>query len=299
MSNGDDMKTRHVDLSFVSDNDYDSRSYIWIAFIIQFQNVLHGQGKIWDTFLCGTAEFVGTAILMFIGCGGCIGSMGIIPSHLQITLTFGLTVMVVIQCVGHISHAHVNPAITIGSVVLGQKSIVQAMVYIVAQCLGAILGYGLLKLGTPTGLLTHGDPETAQSFCVTKLNPLVTSAQGFMIEMMATMILMILASAVWDKRNEKNTDSTALKFGLAVTCIATVFGPYTGCSMNPARSFAPAIWNNSWTDHWIYWFGPIAGGAFGAFFYRSIFGIKSSTKELDTPESIPLNRVEIEKPENI
>lgn len=108
---------------------------------------------------------------------------------------------------------------------------------------------------------------------------------------------MILASAVWDKRNEKNTDSTALKFGLAVTCIATVFGPYTGCSMNPARSFAPAIWNNSWADHWIYWFGPIAGGAFGAFFYRSVFGIKPSNKELDTPESIALNCVEIEKPE--
>lgn len=52
-----------------------------------------------------------------------------------------------LQCVGHISHAHVNPAITVGSVVLGQKSIVQAMVYIVAQCLGAILGYGLLKVG--------------------------------------------------------------------------------------------------------------------------------------------------------
>lgn len=59
--------------------------------------MIYGQGEIWDTFLSATAEFAGTAMLVFLGCGGCIGSMGVIPSHLQITLTFGLAVMIVIQ----------------------------------------------------------------------------------------------------------------------------------------------------------------------------------------------------------
>lgn len=157
----------------------------------------------------------------------------------------------------------------------------------------------IFQLGTPTGLLNHGRSETSSIFCVTNINPIVSTAQGLMIETMSTMILMILACAVWDRRNASNTDSTALKFGLAVTCLATVFGPYTGCSMNPARSFAPAIWNNSWSNHWIYWFGPISGSAVGAFFYRAVFGLKEQPEVFEVPESIALNSVDIEKPEVI
>ncbi|XP_057318590.1 aquaporin AQPcic-like [Microplitis mediator] len=259
--------------------------------------MIYGHGDMWDTFLSGMAELVGTAMLVFLGCGGCIGSLGVVPSHLQITLTFGLAVMIVIQCFGHISHAHVNPAMTVGSVVLGMKSISEATVYIVAQNLGGILGYGLLKLSTPTGLLSSGDPEAASTFCVTMVNPKVSGAQGFMVEMMATMTLMLIACAVWDRRNASNTDSTAIRFGLGVTCLATIFGPYTGCSMNPARSFAPAIWNNSWSGHWIYWFGPISGAAIAASLYRLVFGIKADSQDILTsiPESIHLNSTDPDK----
>ncbi|XP_034936324.1 aquaporin AQPAe.a-like isoform X2 [Chelonus insularis] len=261
--------------------------------------MMYGHGEIWDTLLCGAAEFAGTAMLVLLGCGGCIGSLGIVPSYLQANLTFGLAVMIVIQCFGHISHAHVNPAITVGSIVLGKKSIAEGLVYLVAQMLGSVMGYGLLKLITPTGMMFHDSPEAAHNFCITALNPMISTAQGLMAEILATMVLMAIACAVWDKRNEINTDSTALRFGLAVSCLAMVFGKYTGCSMNPARSFGPAIWNNSWSEHWVYWFGPITGSALAAALYRVAFGIKEDNNELQVPEAVGLNYIDADKPERV
>lgn len=142
-----------------------------------------------------------------------------------------------------------------------------------------------------------GGNET--SFCVTGLYDKVTPANGLFIEFMATMVLMLVAGAVWDQRNSRNTDSTPLKFGLTVTCLATVFGPYTGCSMNPARSFAPAIWNGNWRHHWIYLLGPFGGAVAGAFFYRIIFGVQdeNDNEMCDIPETVALNHIDGEKPE--
>lgn len=152
-------------------------------------------------------------------------------------------------------------------------------------------------MATPKNmLLSHPEGDPA-SFCVTQLHAQVHPMDGLFVEGFATMVLMMIASAVWDRRNEHNTDSTALKFGMAVTCLATVFGPYTGCSMNPARSFGPAIWNNNWKNHWIYWVGPILGSVSGAFLYKTIFGIKSDKERSQVPEAVALNHVDGEKPE--
>ncbi|XP_043289060.1 aquaporin AQPcic-like isoform X2 [Venturia canescens] len=262
-----------------------------------FKKMMYGEGAMWDTFLKGVAELVGTSILVFLGCMGCVGSLGVSPPHVQITLTFGLAVMIVIQCIGHISHAHVNPAITVGAVVLGKKSAAEGTIYIASQLIGGVLGYGLLKLVTPTGFLTQSSPEDSQLFCITNIHPSVSCIQGLIVEAMATGILMLIACALWDERNASNTDSTAIKFGLAVTGLATVAGPYTGCSMNPARSFAPAIWNNQWTNHWIYWLGPAGGAFLAALSYRMIFGLKEEEDEETIPETVALNCVEAEKPE--
>lgn len=120
-----------------------------------------------------------------------------------------------------------------------------------------------------------------------------------MIETISTMILMTLACAVWDERNKLNTDSTALKFGLAVTCLATIFGPYTGCSMNPARSLGPALWSNNWSHHWIYWIAPIIGASLASFFYRFIFIRKITTTDDKSlsPEAVALNSFSVAKSE--
>lgn len=145
----------------------------------------------------------------------------------------------------------------------------------------------------------RGTSGGIDQFCVTNLHEVVEPIQGLLIEGIATAILMLIACAVWDPRNSHNTDSTSLRFGLAVTALATSVGPYTGCSMNPVRSLAPALWNGSWENHWIYWFGPIGGALLASLAYKSIFSsTKMDSDDEDTiPENIALNSVESQKAE--
>ncbi|XP_043668929.1 aquaporin AQPcic-like isoform X2 [Vespula pensylvanica] len=259
----------------------------------EFRKMVHEEGAIKKTIITGLAEMMGTSLLVFLGCMGCVSGLGVVPSHLQITLNFGLSVMIVIQCFGHISDAHVNPAITVGSVVLGKKSIPEALVYLLAQTLGAISGYGMLRVVTPAENLTLGGIDDADKLCITDLHPNVSAIQGLLIESLSTSILMLVSCAIWDLRNEKNTDSVPLKFGFTVATLATAFGPYTGCSMNPVRTLGPAVWNNQWSHHWIYWFGPIGGALLSSISYRTIFGVQRSVEEENVPERVALNSVDI------
>ncbi|XP_017881506.1 aquaporin-like isoform X2 [Ceratina calcarata] len=264
-----------------------------------FKRLMHGEGALKNTVLTALAELIGTSMLVFLGCMGCIGSLGVIPSHFQIAVTFGLSVMIVVQSIGHISAAHVNPAITIGSVVLGLKTIPEGFVYILSQMLGGVIGYGMLKVVTPTDKLTSRTIDETDMFCVTDLHTELSAIQGLLLEGIATGILMLCACAVWDVRNSKNMDSVPVRFGLTVAALALAVGPYTGCSMNPARSLAPALWNNQWSHHWIYWFGPIGGALLSSFMYKIIFGQKQCTEEepCTSPEIVALNSVDTHKAE--
>lgn len=147
---------------------------------------------------------------------------------------------------------------------------------------------------TPGNLLHDGNATSASAFCVTSLNANISPIQGLITETAATAIIVLLCCASWDPRNERNSDSTAIKFGLTVSTLSMSVGPYTGCSMNPARSFAPALWNNSWTMHWVYWLGPIAGSILVSVAYRTLFWPKKQSKEI-MPEATALNSVDSEK----
>lgn len=149
---------------------------------------------------------------------------------------------------------------------------------------------------TPDELLHGGDPTASNLFCVTAIHDGLSPTQGLVTETVATGILILLCCASWDPRNAKNSDSTGIKFGLTVATLSMSSGPYTGCSMNPARSFAPALWNNFWANHWVYWLGPIAGSILMTLAYKTIFWPKKTTDE-SSPEAAALNSVDIEKPE--
>ncbi|XP_058798980.1 aquaporin AQPAe.a-like isoform X2 [Phymastichus coffea] len=273
----------------------------------KFKKMVQGKSSVKDLMVSSLAEVLGTAILVFLGCLGCMGGFTGTPVVIQTTLNFGIAVLIVIQCFGHISHAHVNPSMTVGSMILGLKSIQEGACYIIAQCIGAVLGYGLLKAITPAGYLSAfkfpsdseslHDPEY-DNFCVTNLHPQVSALSGLLIEGISTAILMLIACAVWDKRNAHNTDSVAIKFGLSVCALATSVGPYTGCSMNPARSFGPALWNSNWDNHWVYWFGPIGGALLASLAYKTVFSPKDDEdEEMTIPENVALNSVDSHKPE--
>ncbi|CAL1689170.1 unnamed protein product [Lasius platythorax] len=234
-----------------------------------------------NTITMFAAEIVGTGILLFFGCMGCIGTMGPAPPPLQIALTFGLTVNLIIMILGHVSGAHLNPAITIGAVIVGLKSIPTGAFYILGQFIGAIVGYGLLKMITPAELFNDGNANSV-GLCVSVVHPGINSVQAILVEVFCTSCLLCAVCAAWDPRCAHTTDSIALKFGLSIAAISFAAGPYTGSSMNPARTFGPALWNNAWKDQWIYWLGPIVGALLGTYAYQLLF----AEKPLSRKESI-------------
>jgi aquaporin rerated protein, invertebrate len=99
----------------------------------------------------------------------------------------------------------------------------------------------------------------------------VSNVQAFFVEYIASTILIAVCAGLWDPRNRKWGDSIPIKFGLTITAIAISIGPYTGCSMNPARSLAPAIFNNDFRAHWVYWTAPFSACVITAIIFKSVF----------------------------
>lgn len=241
------------------------------------------------------AEVVGTGMLIFLGCMGTVVGMSHSPHpHLLVAFAFGLAVMICIQIMAHISKAHLNPAVTFSLVVIGDLNIPLAGVYIVSQVIGATLGYGVLIAITPDRVLKEHSPNgTCCAMCVTLVNPDMTPLQGLLAEFLVTSILVLVVCSVFDRRNARNTDSVSIKFGLTVAAIAMNEGPYTGGSMNPARSFGPAIWTGVWENHWVYWVGPLAAGLLTSAFYRFVFGLPPvhQPPPQETDQGVPLTGV--------
>lgn len=250
-----------------------------------------------DRIILCAGEIVATAILVFLGCMGCVTGIagGSIP-HEQISLTFGLAVMVSVQVFGHVSGSHINPIVTVAAATLGNISLLQVPIYFTGQMLGALLGFGLLKVVTPEKFMgnvistvANGTILKSPGVCSPGLHRDVSPGQGLLVEFLATLILALVCCGVWDHRNSDKHDSVAIRFGLAIAVLAMAAGPYTGANMNPARSFAPALFNGDWDNHWVYWVGPLLAGFVGALIYRLVFAKEPQPKKEDLPEGIALN----------
>lgn len=228
------------------------------------------------------SELIATSSLMLFGCMGSSKQPNDIPTPPMFgALTFGTVVAMNIQIFGHISGAHMNPSVTLGAVIWGSMSIPLGIMYLIVQCAGATLGFGLLNL-----LLS--DSVTPEAMCSTLVRSDLTVWQGVGIEIVLTAALNFVNCGVWDSRNKHLADSVPVKFGLVITGLSLAGGHLTGASMNPARTLGPAIWNNTWANHWVYWLGPLAGGSLSAAFYKFIW--KPNTTKGDSPEEQPLDR---------
>uniref|UniRef100_V5I9M7 Aquaporin n=1 Tax=Anoplophora glabripennis TaxID=217634 RepID=V5I9M7_ANOGL len=223
-----------------------------------------------DRAIVFLSELAATAILVFLGCMGCVTAIagGSIP-HEQISLTFGLAVMVSVQVFGHISGSHINPLVTVAAVTLGNTSLIQLPVYFVGQLIGALLGFGILTAVTPSEMMGNVQNSTYKTLgvCSPNINPDISVGQGFLVEFMISFILALVCCGVWDAKNSDKHDSVAIRFGLAIAVLAMAAGPYTGANMNPVRSFAPALFNGDWNNHWVYWIAPLTGSFIAALFY--------------------------------
>ncbi|XP_013773302.1 aquaporin AQPAe.a-like [Limulus polyphemus] len=238
---------------------------------------LSNGNKLWKAML---AEFIGTALLVFIGCGSCISGWDkdYSPSMVQIALAFGVTVGTVVQAISHVSGGHINPAVTLAFLATGKCSFIRAFFYVCAQCVGAVVGAAVLKALTPVeqqGLL---GATTVHSH----LNPI----QGCIVEICITFVLVLTVFSVCDSNRLDVRGSAPLAIGLSVATCHLFAIKYTGSSMNTARSFGPAVAAGVWKYHWVYWLGPILGGVIAGMVYQHIFS--ASPPKLEELEKIRL-----------
>ncbi|XP_047365711.1 aquaporin AQPAn.G isoform X1 [Vespa velutina] len=218
------------------------------------------------------AEALGTFLLVLIGCASCITWVeGQSPTVLHIAFTFGLAVAALAQFLGPISGCHVNPAVTIGLFVSGNCSILKTLCYIVCQSCGAIAGAVVLKMLTPAQQLNQG-------LGATDLAEGVEAGQGIVMEAIITFLLVLVVHAVTDPKRSDTKGWAPLAIGLAISVSHMAAVPFTGSSMNPARSLGPAVILTYWSNHWVYWVGPIVGGVIAGGLYKIGF---RSTKESD------------------
>jgi aquaporin NIP len=204
------------------------------------------------------AEFIGTYALVIAGCGAIIvetltGSI----THIGVALTFGLVIMVMITATGHISGAHFNPAVTIALALIRRFPWSDVPRYIGGQLLGAILGAFTLR--SLSGLVANLGATI----------PAADPHQSFGVEVLLTALLMFVITSVATD-SKAPTVLAALAIGGTVALDALWGGPISGASMNPARSFGPALLAGVWSDRWIYWLGPILGASVGALIYQMV-----------------------------
>lgn len=201
------------------------------------------------------AEFVATAALIVVGCGAAaVDAQGAGLGPIGIALAFGLIIMVMVASIGHVSGAHINPAVTIAFAASRHFPVREIGPYIAAQALGATAGSALLVYGLGLGL------EAATTL------PSGGTIQAWLCELVLTAILMfVITSVATDTRAVG--ELAAISIGATVAVGAIWGGPISGASMNPARSFGPALIGGLWQSHWIYWTAPILGALAGSTTY--------------------------------
>ncbi|CAJ1955959.1 unnamed protein product [Sphenostylis stenocarpa] len=236
----------------------------------------------WSLYRAAIAEFIATLLFLYITVLTIIGykrqSDTTIPGNtecdgvgiLGIAWAFGGMIFVLVYCTAGISGGHINPAVTFG-LFLGRKvSLVRALLYMVAQCAGAISGAGLAKGFQKAYYNRYGGGANTVSDGYNK-----GTALG--AEIIGTFVLVYTVFSATDpKRSARDSHVPVLAplpIGFAVFMVHLATIPITGTGINPARSFGPAVIFNhdkAWDDQWIYWVGPFVGAAVAAFYHQYI-----------------------------
>lgn len=217
------------------------------------------------------AELVGTFVLVFIG----VGSAVLAGSHIGfagVALAFGLALMVMVYTIGPISGCHINPAVTFGVWLSKRIGIKDAIGYVVAQIIGAILASGVLLFvaqGIAGGYSASASGLGADGFGLHSPDH-YSMAAGFVIEVVLTAFLVLVILGSTDIKAPVGFAGIAI--GLALTMDHLVGIPVTNMSVNPARSIGPAVFVGGWALNqiWLFIVAPLIGGAIAAGVYRII-----------------------------
>ncbi|MCP1102015.1 aquaporin Z [Aequitasia blattaphilus] len=220
------------------------------------------------------AEFIGTAVLVIFGCGSAVAANTLVANNgaeiplamstLLIAFAFGLSIVAMAYSIGNVSGCHINPAVSIGMLVAGRMNVKDFVGYVVAQCLGAIAGAGILVVffGSNAALGTNGYGEASA---------LGTGAgTAFLVEVVLTFVFVLLILGVTSKT--ENTAVVGLVIGLTLTLIHILGIPFTGTSVNPARSLGPALVGGglALSQVWLFILAPLVGGAVAAIVHKYV-----------------------------
>ncbi|XP_076460185.1 aquaporin-8-like [Babylonia areolata] len=222
------------------------------------------------------AEFFGVAVFVSVGClsvlmSGAQAAPDVVPfSGPGVALGHGLAIVLLVTSFGSISGGHFNPAVTLAAVLTGATRPVTGLIYFFAQMAGGLLGAGIARAIIPSDMYVAigGGAQT--------LAPGVTAGQGILCEMVLTtvLVLTVLMTAI-DPRTKAALAPIAIGFAIILGVLAGCL--LTGASMNPARSFGPAVFisyttSAYWTYHYVYWVGPLLGSLMATLWYRLFLG---------------------------
>jgi len=218
------------------------------------------------------AEGIGTFALVFAGCGAIIvddmfsGVLG----HVGVSLVFGLVVMAMIYAIGNVSGAHINPAVTLGFFIARRLDKHVVLPYVGSQIVGAVVAAAVLRLLFP-------EHENLGATI-----PAVSLSRAFILEVMLSFLLMFVILNVSTGHMEKGI-MAGVAVGGTIALEALVGGPVTGASMNPARSFGPALISGYVDTLWIYLIAPVVGTLLASPVCRWIQGPECCSGESDRP----------------
>jgi len=217
------------------------------------------------------AELIGTAALVLIGCGSAVIA-GVDIGFAGISFAFGLIVLAMVYAIGNISGCHINPAITLAMLVAGKINWKDTILYIVFQCIGAIIGAAILLA------IANGMPGYSVAANGLGQNGFGTlSPRGFSLAacFIAEVVLTFLFLFVIFGSTSKNAPAgfAGIAIGFSLVLIHLVGIPITGTSVNPARSLGPAVFAGpaALSQLWLFWVAPIIGGIIAAIIWRFVF----------------------------
>ena len=223
----------------------------------------------------GFAELIGTFTLIFAGMGAIV-VVAPDTNLLAVAFAHGLAIAVMVSAVGHISGGHFNPAITLGFLVTRRIAPTLAVVYWIAQLLGAVLGALALRATFPASAdLDAGVPV---------LNG-VDAGAGIALEAIMTFLLVWVVFATAVDPGGAFKSIAGLAIGLTITADILVGGPLTGAALNPARSLGPERVRTVWDEWWVYLIDPPLGAVAAALVYAWLYLRPEAPEPVGTPES--------------
>jgi aquaporin Z len=221
------------------------------------------------------AEFLGTAWLVFGGCGSAVLAAafpGLGIGFVGVSLAFGLTVLTMVYAVGHISGGHFNPAVSVGLWAGGRFPAKEIGPYVVAQLLGAVAGAGVLYLiaSGKAGFDVVASGFAANGYGAHSPGGYSMGA-GFIAEVVLTLFFLLVILGATSKRAPAGFAGLAI--GLCLTLIHLISIPVTNTSVNPARSTGPALFVGGWAIEqlWLFWVAPILGALVAGVVYKALF----------------------------